>query len=83
MTFDYKGKFNPNSKILDFIKFLESKDDSSKWNYQGLKVEIDPTIDTENNNILIQWIDIEEGFNDKIIFSNLDQFTKNFQLIHA
>jgi hypothetical protein len=83
MTFDFKGNYNPNSRILDFIKFLENINGNSIWNYQGLKVEIDPTIDTEQNNVLIRWTDIEEGFNDRIIFSNLDQFIKNFQLIYA
>ena len=46
-------------------------------------VEIDPTIDFTNNNVLIRWREKVEGFNDKIIYYNLAEFKNDFQLINA
>ena len=39
-----------------------------------MKVELDPTVDFNSQNILIRWEDLEEGFNDKIIVYSLKEF---------
>lgn len=48
----------------------------------GLQVEIAPTIDFKEENVLIRWTDIAEGFNDRVIVKNLDEFTSLFSLIN-
>ena len=83
MKFDCKGTQTNNCLLNDFVAMLESMKDNSLWNYKGLQVEIDPTIDYSDNNVLIRWKDINEGFNDKIIYYNLAEFKKDFQLINA
>ncbi len=83
MKFDCKGTQTNNCLLNDFVAMLESIKDNSLWNYKGLQVEIDPTIDYSDNNVLIRWKDINEGFNDKIIYYNLAEFKKVFQLINA
>jgi len=52
------------------------------WEYMGLKVEIDPTIDFNSENILVRWLDIEEGFNDKIIVNSLNEFNAIFKPVN-
>lgn len=83
MKFDHKGKENSESRISDFISYLKRVEDSSLWNYMGLTVEIDPTVDYGYENVLIRWTDINEGFNGKIISNNLAEFKKDFQIINA
>ena len=78
MKFDCKGTQTNNCLLNDFVAMLESIKDNSLWNYKGLQVEIDPTIDYSDNNVLIRWKDINEGFNDKIIYYNLAEFKKDF-----
>lgn len=82
MKLDFKGIENTTSKIQNLILLLEKSNTSHLWQYMGLKVEIDATIDYTNQNILIRWNDIEEGFNDKIIVHSLRQFNYHFKLIH-
>lgn len=81
MKFDFKGTKSSKGSISDFEEFLKSVDDNSVWEYMGLTVEIDPTIDYNSNNVLIRWLDIDEGFNDKIIYHNLAEFKKDFKLV--
>lgn len=83
MKFDCKGTQTKNFLLNDFVEMLNSLNDNSLWNYKGLQVEIDPTPDYSDNNILVRWKDINEGFNDKIIYYNLAAFKKDFQLINA
>lgn len=83
MKFDCKGTQTKNFLLKDFVEMLDSISDNSLWNYKGLQVEIDPTLDYSDNNVLIRWKDINEGFNDKIIYYNLAEFKKDFQLINA
>jgi hypothetical protein len=83
MKFDIKGIEKSKSKISDFVGYLKSADENSLWMYRGLKVEIDPTVDYGDENVLIRWTDVEEGFNDKIIFHNLEEFKKEFTLLNA
>lgn len=83
MKFDCKGTQTKNFLLNDFVEMLDSLNDNSLWNYKGLQVEIDPTLDYSDNNVLVRWKDINEGFNDKIIYYNLAEFKKDFQLINA
>ena len=83
MKFDCKGTQTNNCLLNDFVAILKSIKDNSLWDFKGLQVEIDPTIDYSDNNVLIRWKDINEGFNDKIIYYNLAEFKKDFQLINA
>lgn len=78
MKFDYYGKYSTEAKIMPLVKLLEKADSSQLWNYLGLKVEIDPTIDFNNQNVLIRWTDVEEGFNDKMIVYSIEEFNANF-----
>lgn len=78
MKFDYYGKYSTEGKIAPLVKLLEKADSNQLWDYMGLKVEIDPTIDFNNQNVLIRWVDVVEGFNDKMIVDSLDKFNANF-----
>ena len=82
MKFDYKGIKGSKNRNNDFEYFLNSVKDNSLWQYNGFTVEIDPTVDYGNNNVLIRWVDVDEGFNDKIIYYNLAEFKKDFKLLN-
>jgi len=82
MKLDFKGIERTNSKIQSLIDLLKNVIDSQLWEYMGLKVEIDPTIDYNSENILIRWLDIEEGFNDKIVVNSLKEFNNYFKPIN-
>lgn len=76
---------NPDSipnGIQSLFKLFSSLDENPLWEYHGLRVEIDPTIDFKGNDALIRWNDIDEGFNDKLIVTSLNQFNTFFKLIH-
>lgn len=81
MKFDYKGNKLNLTKIQPFITFIDEISDMQKWSYMGLEVEIDPTIDFNDENILIRWTSIDEGFNDKIIVYSLLEFQSLFKPI--
>ena len=83
MKYDCKGKKNINDPIQDLVFLLETVDNNSIWLHNGLKVEIDPTIDFVNNNVLVRWCDVDEGFNDKVIYNSLKSFQKDFTLLNA
>lgn len=74
--------FEPTT-IRPLFEYLDSLGESPLWEYFSMKVELDPTIDFESNNALIRWLDLEEGFNDKIIVNSLAEFETHFKLIHA
>lgn len=80
MKYDYKGIKKSTTSIEDFIDLLNDVDDNVLWLYQGLIVEIDPTIDFLSNNVLVRWTDINEGFNDKTIYYSLKDFQNDFTL---
>ena len=82
MKFNCKGIKSPVNEINDFIGFLYSVKENSLWSYNGLTVEIDPTLDYSFNNVLIRWVDVNEGFNDKVIYYNLAEFKKDFKLLN-
>ena len=82
MKFDFKGNKESRTKIQSFVAFINEVDDLQKWFYMGLEVEIDPTVDFNNENILIRWTSIDEGFNDKIIVYSLLEFQSLFKPIN-
>jgi len=79
MTFDFKGSPKQTASIEDFIQLLQTISDDQLWEYEGLAVTIDPTVDYNHQNILVRWLDIDEGFNDKIILSSLHEFKTLFK----
>lgn len=83
MKIDFKGVENRSLKIQPLINYLENSSDFQNWEYMGLVVEIDPTIDLNNDNVLIRWTDKNEGFNDKIIVYSLEQYKTLFKEVHA
>lgn len=78
MKLDFKGTERNTTKIQSLIDLLQSSN-TQLWEYMGLKVEIDPTIDFDNENVLVRWVDIDEGFNDKIIVYSLYEFQNLFK----
>ena len=78
MKLDFKGIERNTTKIQTLIDLLQTSN-SQLWEYMGLNVEIDPTIDYNNKNVLVRWLDIEEGFNDKIIVYSLYEFQNLFK----
>jgi hypothetical protein len=82
MKLDFKGSERTNTKIQGLIDILESAKDMQLWEHVGLKVEIDPTIDYNSENILVRWLDIVEGFNDKIIVNSLNEFNVFFKPVN-
>lgn len=82
MKFEYKGNKLNLTKIQPFITFIDEISDLQKWSYMGLEVEIDPTVDFKNENILIRWTSIDEVFNDKIIVYSLLEFQSLFKPIN-
>ena len=82
MKFDFKGNKESRTKIQSFVAFINEVDDLQKWFYMGFEVEIDPTVDFNNENILIRWTSIDEGFNDKIIVYSLLEFQSLFKPIN-
>lgn len=83
MKFDFKRIENSRSEVSDFVSYLKTIGKGSLWVYQGLIVEIDPTVDFNDENVLIRWTDIQEGFNDKTIYYTLAKFKKDFKLYDA
>lgn len=82
MQFDTKGTKSANYKLSNLEAYLRAVSDKAKWLYFGLRVEIDPTIDYSDSNVLIRWLDVNEGFNDKLIVNSLEEFNSNFKLIN-
>lgn len=81
MNFDSKGFPQKRTRISNLINYIIEVKDSQLWEYMGLKVEIDPTVDYGDETILIRWTDIEEGFNDKIVVNSLKEFNNYFKPI--
>lgn len=79
MFVEYRENHVPKGDILKLVRYLEAHD--GFWEYKGMKVEIDPTVDFEDQNVLVRWTDVNEGFNDKIIVNSLEEFKKEFSFI--
>lgn len=78
MTFDFFGTRKENSTFNNFVDFIISQPHNG-WEYFDMEVELDPTVDFNNENIKIRWIDINEGFNDKVILKSKDEFLSMFK----
>ncbi len=73
--------YKPNA-IEPLIHYFASLGELPLWEFKGLKVELDPTIDCNGNDALIRWTDIYEGFNDKVIVYSLEEFQSMFKLLN-
>ncbi len=82
MKFDYYGNPEPTGIFLNFVEFITKINDNQLWDYKGLRVNIDLTIDYNEKNVLVRWLDIDEGFNDKMIIHDLNEFNTNFTAIN-
>jgi len=81
MKLDFKNSEIASSPIVSLVNYLSSIKDGQSWYYLGMEVEIDPTVDYKDSNVLVRWIDIKEGFNDKLIINSLAVFNKYFKPI--
>lgn len=81
MKVEIKNSNIQPSTIKSLYDYFLSSTDTATWEYNGLTVELDPTIDFKNNDALIRWTDTNEGFNDKLIVGSLNEFLTHFQLI--
>lgn len=80
MKIEYKGVPNKIGEINELVNYIENTK-NNVWKYMGMFVEIDPTVDFTNQNLLVRWVDINEGFNDKIIVNSLKDFNAKFECI--
>lgn len=83
MKVEIKNSDLKAASIYSLLDYFESLGETPVWEYMGLKVEIDPTIDFKGNDALIRWTDIEEGFNDKLLVNSILEFQSNFRLLNA
>lgn len=83
MKVEIKNSNHNPTLIKSLYEYFHSLNEMPRWEYNGLIVELDPTIDFKGNDALIRWTDIDEGFNDKIIVNSLEEFQSNFRLINA
>ncbi len=81
MNIEVKGSIKPDGQINNMFNYLQNISNKQRWEYSGFIVEIDPTVDFEDQNILVRWTDIEEGFNDKILVYSLSEFNSQFKSI--
>lgn len=75
-------QWSPNNtqSLFDYLKPMIG---IQLWDYMGLRVELDPTFDFKGDNALIRWVDVNEGFNDRIIVNSLEEFQSIFRLLNA
>lgn len=78
MKIECKGDKTVRGEINYLVNYLE-KTQNKAWEYKGMKVEIDPTADFTNQDVLVRWLDLNEGFNDKIIVHSLQEFQTHFK----
>lgn len=81
MKLDTRGTKRSRGSIDTLAKYLENINDLQLWDYMGLTVEIDPTVDYDAQNVLVRWTDIHEGFNDRLIVYSLKEFEEHFTII--
>ena len=77
MTFDFFGTKKESSSFNDFVNYIISQPHDA-WEYSGMKVELNPTVDFINENIKIRWYNLDGDFNDKVILSSIKDFNNNF-----
>ena len=77
MTFDILGNRAEDSEFNFFVDFIKQLPHNG-WEYAGMNVELDPTVDYSAKNIKFRWLDLDEGFNDKILLSTKEEFLNTF-----
>ena len=79
MTFDVRGKKTESSNPIfkEFVDFIKTQDFNG-WQYMGMDVELDPTVCSADESVLVRWTDFENGFNDRLILKTKEQFLQNF-----
>jgi len=82
MKVEIKNSDVEPASIHSLLEYFESLGETPIWEYNGLKVELDPTVDFKGNDALIRWTDINEGFNDKFLVNSLEEFQLNFKLLN-
>ena len=80
MTFDAFGTRKEKSHFNNFVDFI-SEQPHDNWEYYGMSVELDPTVDFVNETIKFRWLDLNEGFNDKIILKTKEDFFTTFKKV--
>jgi hypothetical protein len=83
MKVEIKNENHKPKNINPLIEYFQSLNQLPVFEFEGLMVEVDPTIDCKANNALIRWTDINEGFNDKLIINSLAEFKSYFKLVNA
>ncbi len=83
MKVEIKNENHEPKNIKPLIEYFQSLTHLPVFEYKGLEVEVDPTIDFKANDALIRWTDINEGFNDKLIVNSLAEFKSYFKLVNA
>lgn len=83
MKIEIKNEIYKPKNINSLIEYFQSLIQLPVFEFNGLIVEVDPTIDCKANDALIRWKDINEGFNDKLIIYSLTEFNTYFKLINA
>lgn len=81
MLVEIKNKYPEKGTIVSLYNYLSSINPSSLFDFMGLRVEIDPIIDFQSQNVLVRWTDIDEGFNDKVIVESFEDFLHQFTLL--
>lgn len=81
MTIQYKGVRENSSILNEFENYLELLPNNIRFEYLGMEVEIVPYLSFTSKDVLIFWQELEEGFNDKIIFNTLEEFLNEFKII--
>ncbi|PIV16412.1 MAG: hypothetical protein COS42_10135 [Flavobacteriales bacterium CG03_land_8_20_14_0_80_35_15] len=81
MKIDAHGSKQKGGKINPLLSYLKKFNDIQKWDYMGLTVEIDCTVDHKNQNLLVRWIEYSEGFNDRLIVYSFEEFNSLFSPI--
>jgi hypothetical protein len=83
MKIEIKNENYKPKNIKPLIEYFQSLIQLPIFEFKGLMVEVDPTIDCKANDALIRWTDINEGFNDKLIINSLAEFKTYFKLVNA
>lgn len=83
MRIQIKNPQHSPNNVKSLFEYFKPFQDFQLWQYMGLIVEIDPTFDFKDDNALIRWTDIYEGFNDKIIVNSMQEFNAKFKLLNA
>lgn len=83
MKVEFKNSSHKPNTIKPLIVYFQSLNRLPVFEYKGLIVELDPTIDCKADDALIRWTDINEGFNDKLIINSLAEFKSYFKLVNA